>query len=238
MINIKEKDLFKPINDYLIENGYEVHSEVKNCDIIAEKNDDLIVIELKKNLSIKLLSQALRRQKITDSVYVAVPKPKKYKSFRDTFPILKKLELGLIIVDFKKTDPTVEVAFHPKIYKIKKNNKLKRSIINEINGRSGNYNVGGSVKEKIMTAYKENVIHIATCLEKYEELSPKELRKLGTSHKTQSILSKNFYGWFDKVSRGVYTLNENGKCALNNYSEIADNYRNLIKNTEVHSKKE
>merc|ERR1712193_413992 len=120
------------------------------------------------------------------------------KKWREIATLLKRLELGLIIVNFLKTTTEVEIVFHPSVYKIRKNNKLRESIIREINGRSGSYNVGGSVRQKIMTAYRENAIHIACYLEKYGELSPKKLSEMGTGSKTQSILSKNFYGWLKK----------------------------------------
>ena len=64
----------------------------------------------------------------------------------------------------------------------------------EIEGRSADYNVGGSNKTKIMTAYKENCIQIASYLEHLGPLSPKALLELGTGTKTSSILTKNYYG--------------------------------------------
>ena len=55
-----------------------------------------------------------------------------------------------------------------------------------------------------MTAYKESCIHIACCLSQFGPLSPKSLRQLGTGQKTQSILSKDYYDWFDRIERGTY----------------------------------
>jgi len=51
-------------------------------------------------------------------------------------------------------------------------------------------------------------------------LSPKQLRALGTGVKTQSILSYNVYGWFDRVKRGTYSLNQAGVLALKKYKEV------------------
>ncbi|SKC50152.1 DUF2161 domain-containing phosphodiesterase [Maledivibacter halophilus] len=228
---ILEKDLYEPISNYLKNQGYKVQSEVKDCDIVAVKNEEMIIIELKKSINLTLLIQATKRQKITDGVYIAIPKPKRFKwnkKWNDISGLLKRLELGLIIVSFLQTTTEVEIVFHPSVYKYRKSNRMKENIIREINGRSGSYNVGGSVKEKIMTAYRENAIHIACCLEKYGELSPKDLRALGTSSKTQSILSKNFYGWFERVHRGIYRLHPQGKKALENYGETADYYKKLL----------
>ena len=72
---IKETDLFPPVRDYLEKNGYTVRSEVRNCDIVAVKDSDVIVVELKTGMNVSLLIQATDRQRITDSVYVAIPDP-------------------------------------------------------------------------------------------------------------------------------------------------------------------
>lgn len=224
-----ETDLYKPIYEYLVSQGYEVHSEVKGCDITAVKEEELIIIEMKTSFNATLLMQAVQRQKAADSVYIAIPKPKKRiysKSWDDMCYLIKRLELGLIIVDLKNNN--VDLMFHPETSSFRKNKRMRSSIIREINGRYKDYNVGGSTRTKIMTAYREASVHIACCLEIHGQLSPAQLRKLGTSEKTQSILSKNFYGWFNKVGRGKYELHESGKIALENYSELAMHYRNEI----------
>ena len=74
-MDIRETDLYEPIRAYLEENGYEVHAEVAGCDVTAVKDGDLIVVELKRAVSLKLLTQAVDRQRAADSVYVAVPYP-------------------------------------------------------------------------------------------------------------------------------------------------------------------
>ena len=48
MSDFQEKDLYEPVKNMLEENGYEVKGEIKNCDIAAVKNGELIVVELKK----------------------------------------------------------------------------------------------------------------------------------------------------------------------------------------------
>ena len=103
MDKIKESDLYQPIKDYLDSLGYDTKGEVKDCDITAIKDDELIVVELKKGFTIELLYQAIERQKIADSVYVAIPLPKRgYKNphYKDLVTISKRLEVGLIFVGF------------------------------------------------------------------------------------------------------------------------------------------
>jgi hypothetical protein len=227
---ILETDLYKPVHDYLVEQGYTVHSEVKDCDITAVKGQELIVIELKCLFNAKLLMQATRRQLAADSVYVAIPKPKGAykKDWADMCHLLRRLELGLITVSFNSNQQYAEIIFHPSPYDLKKSKKKKYSILKEIAGRTGNYNTGGSRGKKLMTAYKENAVHIACCFQKFGPLSPKQLRALGTGPKTLSILSKNFYGWFKNISRGLYDLHPECTNCLDNYTELATRYRNIV----------
>ncbi len=228
---INESDLFKPVQDYLINQGYSVKGEVLHCDITAVKNDELVVIELKKSLNMALLIQAAKRQKFADSVYVAVPagiNKRLPKNFKGACHLLKRLELGLILVSFLKTKTKVEIIFHPSEYIKRKSHKTRKNIIREISGRTGNFNTGGVTGKQIITAYRENAIHIACALIKKGELSPAKLRAMGTSDKTQAILSDNHYGWFERVKRGVYTIHPTGKKALKQYPDLAEHYSLIV----------
>lgn len=236
LINMKEKkkllevDLYKPIQTYFLKEGYEVYGEVKDCDITAVKDEELVVIELKLTLNVDLLIQATKRQRLTDIVYIAIPNPKNKRSKRwaDICHLVRRLELGLIIVSFSGKRPITEIVFHPNSFDRKKSlrqNKRKReTLLTEINGRSADFNVGGSSKTKIMTAYKENCIQIACYLEKFGPLSPKALREMGTGNKTSSILTKNFYKWFERIKRGTYIISEKGKQELNEYPDLVSYY--------------
>lgn len=231
MKNIKEKryetDLYDPIRRYFSKNGYEVHGEVHHCDIAAVKDNELIVIELKLSLTVDLLIQATNRQRLTDRVYIAIPKPKyrlTSKKWYDLCHLVKSLELGLILVTFLKSGTKMEIVIEPSPFdrkKIMQRNKKKRErILAEIKGRNGNHNVGGSNKTKIMTAYKENCIQIAYLLEINGPSSPKALRQLGTGDKTLSILTKNYYGWYEKLERGIYAISKKGKQEINEFPDI------------------
>lgn len=105
-----------------------------------------------------------------------------------------------------------------------KNTRKKAALIKEIEGRSADYNIGGSRKTKIMTAYKENCIQIACYLEKLGQMSPKALVALGTGEKTPLILQKNYYNWFERVQRGIYVITEQGKKELEDYPELVEYY--------------
>lgn len=207
-----ETEVAKPIEDFLTDNGYKVRSEVKGCDITATKDDELIVVECKTSISLKLIYQAVDRSEFSDSVYIAIPllSGKGIPNRKHLLRLLKRLELGLIIVHFLKTKKRVEVVLKPKEYKVRRKLKKRTSILGEINSRSENKNTGGS-RGKIITAYKESAIFIAEKLKEFGPLSAKKLREEGASDKAHSILYNNFYGWFEKGDkRGEYRLSDKG----------------------------
>lgn len=228
MIKILEKDLYAPVYNYLTGLGYDVKGEVKGCDITAVKDDALIIVELKRSFNVELVFQAIERQRIADSVYVAIPRPPKgYNSrrWKDTLCLAKRLEIGIIVVAFTESQPIVEVALHPKDYIIQKRKSKKRiAIIEEHNSRTGNQNIGGVNKTKLMTVYREQSLHIAAMLDVNGELGAKELKMLGTCDKTASILCKNFYHWFEKNEK-CYRLTDEGRLALEQYSELSNYYK-------------
>lgn len=228
-----ETDLYKPVHDYLIRQGYKVRSEVHNCDIAAVKDNELIIIEMKRNLGIALLAQAVERQRITDSVYVAIPRPPNKRKWmsqsKNAQLVLRRLELGLILVSTERRRPPVEIIMHPASYQRQRRKSRQRAILEEIEKRTVDMNQGGSSRRKLVTAYRENAIHIACCLDLLGPSTPKVLRSLGTGKKTLSVLSKNVYSWFQRVSRGVYGLTPGGKNELCHYTELVEHYNDVIK---------
>ncbi|MBT2637877.1 DUF2161 family putative PD-(D/E)XK-type phosphodiesterase [Bacillus sp. ISL-39] len=233
MTKLYEADLYEPIRKHFIKQGYRVNGEVHDCDLTAVKDEELIIVELKLNLNIDLLLQATRRQRLTDLVYIAIPKPKRIsrKRWNDIIQLVRRLELGLIIVSLAGNRKKIEFKVHPEPYKrmTSKNTRKKAALIKEIEGRSADYNIGGSNKTKIMTAYKENCIQIACYLEKLGQMSPKALVALGTGDKTPLILQNNYYKWFERVQRGIYVITEQGKSDLEDYPELVAYYLGGLK---------
>ncbi len=205
-----------------------MRSEVKDCDIAAVKGDDLLIIELKKALNVALLVQAVRRQRLTDSVYIAIPRPsnkwKWWKESRGVQHLLRRLELGLILVSLDRGKPPVEVIFHPLPFARKKRAKSRRAVLEEIARRSADYNRAGSSRTRLATAYRENAIQIACCLLAGGRRSPAGLRSLGTGERTLSILRLNPYGWFERVEQGVYGITAHGERDIAAWPELRRKY--------------
>lgn len=234
-----ETDLYPPVRDFLLRNGYTVRSEVKGCDITATKDGELTIIELKRNFTTALLIQATQRQRITEAVYIAIPRPSfalTTRKGRQMCHLIRRLELGLIIVDAIASE--LEVVFHPLPFDRKQDNRARKGLLHEIAGRSGEYNVGGSVGTRLVTAYRENAIMIACVLKRRSPLSPKRLRELGTGKKTQSILRDNHYGWFERVGRGLYSLTAKALSDLEAYPKIVNHFEEELVTTSERNEDE
>jgi hypothetical protein len=221
---MKETELSEPISLWLSKQGYTVSCEVKNCDIVAQKNDDLVIIELKTRFSLDLVYQAVNRKNLTESIYVAVPVlpgRKTIPKLKEVKKLLFRLEVGLILVRFLKTKTRIEIISHPAEYHQRKALKKRNAIIREIDGRYSEFNKGGSTNKDLkVSAYKQQALVCAWLLDKYGNQSPSFIIKSGGGSKTQQILSGNIYGWFDKISRGLYTINPAGIEALNVYNDV------------------
>lgn len=225
---LAETDLYYPVRDFLQKQGYSVRSEVMGCDVTATKDEQLLIVELKLGLNTTFLVQAIDRQRLTDLVYVALPKPSA-REWRLRWPglqqLLRRLELGLLLVSFTGGDGYVEVAFDPGPYEQRKNPRRLQAVLREIAGRSGEYNLGGSSRQKLVTAYREQSLFIAWWLQQLGPQSPKALRLYGTCDKTLPILYRNYYGWYTHRQKGSYEISEAGRQALEQYFELVANWR-------------
>jgi len=216
-----EKDMYENLKSYLVKQGYNVKAEVLNTDITAVKNDEVIIVEMKKTLNTRLIYQGCKRQTICDYVYLAIIEPtskiKKSYQFKEKVHILRRLQLGLIFVDFEKNN--VVTFLDPKSFSLRQNKIRKRKLLKEFDQRVTSLNTGGVTKTKIITAYRERAIKIAYYLSK-EPVKLKDLRIIANDDKCSSILQKNYYSWFKRVERGIYTLTEVGHKDLIKYENV------------------
>ena len=224
---MKETDLFQPICDHFQQKGYEIAAEVAGCDVVAKKNEELVIIELKKSLNLTLISQAVDRQKITDLVYVAFFAPKRStRSFRTSKSILDRLGLGLITVSKTPLRMSAAILKHPS-RQLEIDLKRRSAFLKELAGRSIQPNIGGSTGIPVYTAYRETAITIAMLLESKGPLKVSEVRPM-CGDKVQSILAQNHYGWFQRIERGIYDLTDGGRTALVQYPELRGLVNKLI----------
>jgi hypothetical protein len=219
----RETDLYPLVRDFLAAQGFLVRAEVRGCDVTAVKGERVVVVELKLGLTLDLLAQAAQRQKVADLVYVAVPRPSTSAHdarLRQYRALLRQLELGLILVDFRDAPASIEVVLQPASFQRRHRPDERRAILREVALRSGDDNVGGSRGRPLVTAYRENALYIAAALARSGAMKPRQLRALGTGAKTLSILSDNVYDWFERIDRALYRLKPAGEAALKMYADV------------------
>jgi len=207
-----EIELYQPIQSFLNEQGYTVRGEIGAIDVFAMKNEHSIAVELKTTISLKLIYQAIERQKVADVVYVAVPKSA-IKTHQDSYKsfilLLRRLSIGLFVIHVDQVEVVLDAKEYDLSASIRRNTKKKERLIHEFTHLKNNVNIGGK-RGKKMTLYKEKVIKIANVLLENPVLSPKQIKNFTQIEEVSSILQKNYYGWFMKFGRGLYGLSEQG----------------------------
>ncbi len=224
-----ETDLAEPLRVYLAEAGWKVRAEVNHCDFAAVRGgEELLIVEMKRALTLALVVQAARRQRITDTVYLAIPRPASTwrwrRDNRGVMHLLRRLELGLLFVTADADRPPVEAVMHPLPFTRRRRHDERRRLLEEISQRSGDYNTAGTPARKLMTAYRERAIRIAACLIVHGRLSARQLVRMGTGQETWAALYRNVYGWFVRAGKGQYELSERGRRDLERYRELRDRY--------------
>ena len=231
----KEADLYLPIKNYFLSQGYEVYGEVKDIDMVLKKDEDIFGIELKTTFNLKLILQAVERQKYMNAVYVAIEKPTYNKRYKEIVHLLKRLEIGLITVDFLKTKVSVTIEHHPILFSRKTYTKKKQMILKEVNNRLGiEDNIGGTTKVKRLTSYKEDALLIAYVMTTYNLNKPKDIKSICGLEKTGQILYNNYYKWFIRTDKGMYDVTLDGHTALKTYEKTVCHFDQLIKEAVIH----
>lgn len=232
---ILESDMYEPLEKYLNQKKYMVYGEVKSIDIIGLKKKDLVIIEMKKNLNFKVLTQAFSRKKYTHNVYIAVLQPKKItEQNKKVEIILERLGIGLLYVNILESISQVSERLKPSM--TEESDYIHEEylkLMKELEGRSGSYNKGGIVKEKIVTAYREQAIYIGCCLEKFGPMNSKTLMSLGVSDKAYSIMYSNHYKWFVKTGRGIFHITDFGIEGMKKYPRVYKYYSEKLVNLPI-----
>lgn len=206
-----ETDLYPPIKTFLESQGYTVKAEVNSCDVVALRGDDPpIIIELKTGLTLQLFYQAMDRLTLTDTVYIAIAKPKRAVP-ADAVKLCKRLGLGLIVV---AKAGTVDVIADPLPYAPRQHAKRKSALLKEFRNRAGDPNTGGSTRTKLMTAYKQDALRCLSHLHSNGPTKVSNLRKETKVDRAATILRSDYYGWFAKQTRGIYVVTDKGVEAV------------------------
>ncbi len=215
-----ETALYASVKAFLQAQGFTVKGEVRGCDIVALRGEEepiLVIAELKLGLSLELILQAVDRMAAADAVWLAVPATRRGRDRdRRAHRLCRLLGLGLLAVGARGG---VEVLAEPLPYRPRTDKKERKRLIREHIARRGDPTPGGSTRQPVMTAYRQQALDCAQVL----KAGPRAVREVRlAAPDAGKILLRNVYGWFTPVRRGVYGLTEAGEAALARWPRAAE----------------
>jgi len=211
----REAELYPPVKALLERQGYVVKGEVDAADVVARRGDEApVIVELKRGFALSLYTQAVARLALTDHVYIAVPRPTgrtARRALRDNRALCRRLGLGLILV---RADGLAEVNCDPGPYAPRKSPRKAARLLREFDRLSGDPNAGGATRHGIVTGYRQDALRCAGFLARHGAARGAVVaRETGVAAATR-LMADNHYGWFRRVTRGVYELSEDGQSGL------------------------
>ena len=212
-----EAALYRPVKRFLEMQGYTVKGEVHHCDLVACRGGEPpVIVELKRAFGLALVLQGVDRLALSDAVYLAVGAwPKNLRNVRK---LCRRLGLGLIVVVKERAD----VVLDPAPYAPRKNKRKSGRLLGEHARRVGDPNRGGSsTKVPLMTAYRQAALRCAASLAVNGPMKVATLRTACDAPNAAAILRDDFYGWFERVERGVYALTPKGRRGLEQHNAKA-----------------
>lgn len=218
-IQIRETDLYAPIKLFLEGQGYSVKGEIGKVDVVACRGDEPpVLVELKTSFSLSLVHQAINRLAVSEAVYIAVPhKPGKLftRSLKRNVLLCRRLGIGLITIRLK--DGSVYVHLDPGPYRPRTSPVKTERLLREFAKRVGDPTRGGATRHGLITAYRQDALR---CLNHLNENGPTKaaLVAAGTGVETaRRIMADDHYGWFERVSTGIYSATPKGREAMRDY---------------------
>jgi len=216
MTKPKESDLYRAVKTCLETQGYDVKAEVGAVDVMGVRgSDDPVIVELKTGFSLSLVHQAIARQAITDNVYICVPRGsgRRFgKALKDNTALCRRLGLGLMTVRLR--DGFTEVHCDPGPYRPVKSKLRKGRLLREFQRRAGDPNLGGQTRAGLVTAYRQDAIRCAEHLSRLGASKGSLVASATGVARATRIMADDHYGWFERVSTGIYTLTPKGHEAL------------------------
>lgn len=210
-----ETDLYPPIKALLVRQGYDVKGEVGAVDVMARRGDgDPVIVELKLRFSLSLFHQAIARLSVTDLVYIAVPKPtgrQARRMLKDNLSMCRRLGLGLITV---LEDGRCDIHCDPGPYAPRKAVKKKQRLLREFQRLSGDPNAGGATRHGIVTAYRQDALRCAAHLAECGPCKGADVARATGVSRATALMGANHYGWFERVTKGIYQLTDAGRDGL------------------------
>lgn len=210
-----ETDLYPPVKAFFTALGYDVKAEIGAADVMAIRGDDPpVIVELKLGFSLTLLQQGVARQRVTDQVYLAVPRWKGksgYRAFKGNLGLCKRLGLGVMTVS---TTGEVQVHHDPAPFQPRKVKRRQQSLMAEFERREGDPNKGGATRAGLVTSYRQEALRCAAYLAENGPTKGAVVAKETNVARATRVMAANHYGWFERVETGIYGLTDAGRGAV------------------------
>ena len=211
----REAELYPFVKAFFTARGLEVKGEIGAADLVAMGGAEPVIAELKLRFSLTLYHQAVARLAVTSQVWLAVLRPEgagAARALRDNGALCRRLGLGLCVV--RGRDGHLEVICEPGAALPRRQPARARKLAAEFARRRGDPNDGGATRHGLVTGYRQDALRVAAHLAEYGPGSGAAVaRDTGVPVATR-IMADNHYGWFRKLSRGVYELTEAGRRGL------------------------
>jgi hypothetical protein len=215
-ILLLETELYLPVKRFLEAQGYDVKAEIGDCDVLAVRAEEPpVIVELKTGFNLQLLLQGVDRQVVTDSVYLAIPEPKR-TLHQDILRLCRRLGLGLLVVNGE----WVEAHLDPAPYQPRKAPRRKAVLLKEFQRRVGDPNSGGSNKRPVVTAYRQDALRCVKFLKISGASKVSDIAAHTKVERAAAILQRDAYGWFVREDRGIYFLSPKGEAAVTIFADV------------------
>jgi len=213
---MQERDLYPPVKALLEGQGYLVKSEVGAADVVAVRGTDApVIVELKVSFSLALFHQAVARLAVTDDVYVAVahrPGKRFASAVKANVKLARRLGLGLMTV--RLTDDLVTLHCDPGPYAPRKSKPRQTRLLKEFARRQGDPNTGGQTRPGLVTAYRQDAMRCAVFLYEMGASKGADVAQATGVGAATRMMRDDHYGWFERVSTGIYGLSPKGAEAV------------------------
>ena len=211
----RETELYPPVRDYLIAQGYEVKSEIGACDVVARRDGEPpVVVELKRQLGLDIILQAVDRLLITEHVYIGIARgTRRLRNEKRVLKLCRMLGIGVMLIDVgPRASKPVRILLDPAPYAPRISKHRQARLLREFELRVGDPNAGGSDRRAgIMTFHRQQALAIARFLASAGASKASDVAAATGVGRARDLMYRNVYGWFERERAGIYRLSPRGR---------------------------
>ncbi len=123
-----------------------------------------------------------------------------------------------VSITVRMEDGFVETHADPEPYRPRQSKVRKGRLLREFARRVGDPNNGGATRRGLVTAYRQDALQCLRVLMREGPLKASLVAKLSGVARARPIMADDHYGWFERVSTGIYGLTPKGVGAVAEYA--------------------